>query len=53
MSTVATAEDFADCLLQQVLQILVSCVPFYQFLDHIGRRVAHSFQSDLPLIDAM
>lgn len=49
-----TAENsYANDLPQQVLQILVSCVPFYQFLDHIGRRAAHSFQSDLPLIDAM
>ncbi|CAL5872340.1 uncharacterized protein PFLUO_LOCUS6602 [Penicillium psychrofluorescens] len=41
------------CYMNSVLQILVSCVPFYQFLDHIGRRAAHSFQSDLPLIDSM
>ncbi|OJJ44149.1 hypothetical protein ASPZODRAFT_72838 [Penicilliopsis zonata CBS 506.65] len=41
------------CYMNSVLQILVSCVPFHQFLDYIGRRAAHSFQSDLPLIDAM
>lgn len=41
------------CYMNSVLQILVSCVPFYQFLDHIGRRAAHSFQSDVPMIDAM
>ncbi|OJJ35681.1 hypothetical protein ASPWEDRAFT_40917 [Aspergillus wentii DTO 134E9] len=41
------------CYMNSVLQILVSCVPFYQFLDHIGRRAAHSFQSDVPLVDAM
>jgi ubiquitin carboxyl-terminal hydrolase 10 len=36
----------------QVLQILTFCVPFYQFLDYVGRRAAHSFKSDVPLIDA-
>lgn len=41
------------CYMNSVLQILVSCVPFHQFLDHIGRRAAHSFHSDMPLIDAM
>ncbi|PLB39169.1 mRNA-binding ubiquitin-specific protease UBP3, partial [Aspergillus candidus] len=41
------------CYMNSVLQILVSCVPFYQFLDHIGRRASHSFQSDFPMIDAM
>jgi hypothetical protein len=37
----------------QVLQVLVSCVPFYSFLDQVGKRAAHSFKSDTPLIDAM
>ncbi|KAJ5105203.1 hypothetical protein NUU61_002550 [Penicillium alfredii] len=41
------------CYMNSVLQVLVSCVPFYQFLDHVGRRASHSFQSDLPLIDSM
>lgn len=41
------------CYMNSVLQILVSSVPFYQFLDHVGRRAAHSFHSDMPLIDAM
>ncbi|KAE8337030.1 hypothetical protein BDV24DRAFT_154710 [Aspergillus arachidicola] len=41
------------CYMNSVLQILVSCVPFYQFLDHIGRRASHSFQSDFPMIDAL
>ncbi|KAK1145431.1 hypothetical protein N8T08_004306 [Aspergillus melleus] len=41
------------CYMNSVLQILVSCVPFYQFLDHIGRRASHSFHSDFPLVDAM
>ncbi|KAI9376678.1 hypothetical protein BJX61DRAFT_538583 [Aspergillus egyptiacus] len=41
------------CYMNSVLQILVSCVPFYQFLDHIGRRVSHSFHSNFPMIDAL
>lgn len=41
------------CYMNSILQILVSCVPFHQFLDHVGRRAAHSFHSDMPLIDAM
>jgi ubiquitin carboxyl-terminal hydrolase 10 len=41
------------CYMNSVLQILVSCVPFHQFLDHVGRRAAHSFHGDMPLIDAM
>lgn len=41
------------CYMNSVLQILVSCVPFHQFLDYVGRRAAHSFHSDMPLIDAM
>ncbi|PGH13778.1 hypothetical protein AJ79_03477 [Helicocarpus griseus UAMH5409] len=41
------------CYMNSVLQILVFCVPFYEFLDKIGRRAVHSFKSDLPLIDAM
>ncbi|KAE8378693.1 hypothetical protein BDV26DRAFT_184298 [Aspergillus bertholletiae] len=41
------------CYMNSVLQILVSCVPFYHFLDHISRRASHSFQSDFPMIDAL
>ncbi|KAJ9245475.1 hypothetical protein DTO169E5_780 [Paecilomyces variotii] len=41
------------CYMNSVLQILVFCIPFYQFLEHVGRRAAHSFKSDVPLIDAM
>ena len=40
------------CYMNSVLQILVSCVPFHQFLDYVARRSAHSFHSDVPLIDA-
>lgn len=37
----------------QILQILVYCMPFYNFLDQVSKRAAHSFKSDTPLVDAM
>ena len=37
----------------QILQVLVFCIPFYDFLDQVRKRVAHSFNSDTPLLDAM
>ncbi|KAI9894643.1 MAG: Ubiquitin carboxyl-terminal hydrolase 10 [Vezdaea aestivalis] len=41
------------CYMNSVLQILVFCVPFYNFLDRVGKQVAHKFKSDTPLLDAM
>lgn len=41
------------CYMNSVLQILVSCVPFYQLLDHIGKRASHSIHSDFPMVDAL
>ena len=41
------------CYMNSVLQVLVSCVLFHQFLDYIGRRATHCFHSNVPLIDAM
>ena len=37
----------------QVLQVLIFCVPFYEFLDRISRKAAHSFKGDTPVIDAL
>ena len=37
----------------QILQVLVFCVPFYNFLDQVRQRTVHSMKSDTPLIDAM
>ena len=48
-----TLERIEKLTCKQILQILVSCVPFFQFLDLVGRRAAHSFHSDAPMIDAM
>jgi ubiquitin carboxyl-terminal hydrolase 10 len=41
------------CYLNSVLQILTFCAPFYDFMDQVSKRAAHSFKSDTPLIDAM
>ncbi|KAF2220372.1 hypothetical protein BDZ85DRAFT_204334 [Elsinoe ampelina] len=41
------------CYMNSILQVLVFCVPFYDFLDQVGKRAAHSFKSDTPLLDAM
>lgn len=35
------------------MQVLIYCLPFYDFLDQIGKKAAHSFKSDTPLVDAM
>lgn len=37
----------------KILQTLVFCVPFYEFLDQVSKRVAHSFKSESPLVEAM
>jgi ubiquitin carboxyl-terminal hydrolase 10 len=37
----------------QILQALVFCVPFYDFLDQVAKRAVHSFKSETPLVDAM
>ncbi|KAI9701749.1 MAG: hypothetical protein M1820_006377 [Bogoriella megaspora] len=41
------------CYMNSILQVLVFCVPFYDFLDQLGKRAVHNFKSDTPLIDAM
>ena len=38
---------------EQILQVLVFCVPFYNFLDQVRQRTVHSMKSDTPLVDAM
>ena len=39
--------------MMQVLQVLLYCIPFYGFLDKVGKQAAHSFKGDTPLLDAM
>ncbi|TKA71125.1 hypothetical protein B0A49_03124, partial [Cryomyces minteri] len=41
------------CYMNSIFQVLVFCVPFYEFLDQVGKRAAHSFKSETPLVDAM
>lgn len=41
------------CYMNSVLQVLVFCIPFYDFLEQVGKNAKHSFKSDTPLIDAM
>ena len=43
--------DETNC--KQILQVLVFCVPFYNFLDQVRQRTSHSLKSDTPLVDAM
>ena len=56
MNSVRPAHKFismVSLILPQILQVLVFCVPFYNFLENIGRQAAHSFKSDTPVLDAM
>ncbi|KAI1363052.1 hypothetical protein F5Y08DRAFT_253737 [Xylaria arbuscula] len=41
------------CYMNCVLQALIFCTPFYEFLDQVSKKAAHSFNSETPLIDAM
>lgn len=41
------------CYMNSVLQVLLFCAPFYDFLDQTAKRAVHSFKSETPLVDAM
>lgn len=41
------------CYMNSVLQVLVFCVPFFDFLDQVSKKAAYSFDSKTPLLDAM
>ncbi|KAI1751692.1 hypothetical protein F4782DRAFT_503929 [Xylaria castorea] len=41
------------CYMNSVLQALIFCTPFYDFLDHVSKAASYSFKSETPLIDAM
>lgn len=41
------------CYMNSVLQALIFCLPFYDFLDQVSKKAAYSFKSETPLIDAM
>ncbi|KAK5131271.1 hypothetical protein LTR08_001176 [Meristemomyces frigidus] len=40
------------CYMNSILQVLVFCAPFYNFLDQVRQRTVHSIKSDTPLVDA-
>lgn len=41
------------CYMNSILQVLVNCIPFYDFLDQVSKKAVHSFNSETPLLDAM
>jgi ubiquitin carboxyl-terminal hydrolase 10 len=41
------------CYMNSVLQALIFCTPFYDFLDQVSKKAAYSFKSETPLIDSM
>ncbi|KAL7949469.1 hypothetical protein V8C42DRAFT_351044 [Trichoderma barbatum] len=41
------------CYMNSVLQVLMFCMPFYDLLDQVGKKAAHSFKSETPMIDAL
>ncbi|KAL1898739.1 hypothetical protein Cpir12675_001742 [Ceratocystis pirilliformis] len=42
------------CYMNSILQVLLHCIPFYDFLDQVSKKATHSFnKSETPLIDAM
>ncbi|KFA61405.1 hypothetical protein S40285_03608 [Stachybotrys chlorohalonatus IBT 40285] len=41
------------CYMNSVLQVLMFCVPFHDFLNHIGNQTSHSFKSKTLMLDAM
>ncbi|KAG5518869.1 hypothetical protein PMAC_002400 [Pneumocystis sp. 'macacae'] len=41
------------CFMNVILQVLAFCPPFYNLLDEIGKKMAHSFVNDASLINAL
>ncbi|KIW68304.1 hypothetical protein PV04_04259 [Phialophora macrospora] len=41
------------CYMNSVLQVLVFCLPFYDFIAKVADRAPHTFKSDTPLVDAI
>ncbi|KAJ3299167.1 hypothetical protein HK104_009849 [Borealophlyctis nickersoniae] len=41
------------CFMNAILQPLVHCVPFYNFIKRVGSEVKHSFTSKTPLLDSV
>lgn len=55
MNSVCTERSLPRNLLTwlQILQVLLFCVPFYDFLHQVSERAVHSFKSETPLVDAL
>ncbi|KAK9351128.1 hypothetical protein V1523DRAFT_417719 [Lipomyces doorenjongii] len=41
------------CFMNSILQILLYCVPFYSFVDTLGKKFTHRFNSDTPILDSL
>ncbi|KAG4302317.1 hypothetical protein PCANB_001425 [Pneumocystis canis] len=41
------------CFMNVILQVLVFCIPFYNLLDEIGKKMAHNFVNNTSLINAL
>jgi ubiquitin carboxyl-terminal hydrolase 10 len=41
------------CYMNSVLQVLVFCLPFYDFIAKVADRAPHAFKSETPLVDAI
>ncbi|KAF9880740.1 ubiquitin carboxyl-terminal hydrolase [Colletotrichum karsti] len=41
------------CYMNSVLQVLLFCGPFYDFLDQVSKKAVHKFKSSTPVTDAM
>ncbi|KAK9371042.1 hypothetical protein V1509DRAFT_615605 [Lipomyces kononenkoae] len=41
------------CYMNSILQILLYCVPFYAFVDTMGKKLTHRFNSETPILDSL
>ncbi|KAK9245344.1 hypothetical protein V1506DRAFT_538705 [Lipomyces tetrasporus] len=41
------------CFMNSILQILLYCVPFYSFVDTMGKELTHRFNSETPILDSL
>ncbi|KAG6001952.1 hypothetical protein E4U21_003633 [Claviceps maximensis] len=41
------------CYMNSILQVLVFCTPFYDFLEQLKQKAAHNFKSETPLVDIL
>ncbi|KAG5925608.1 hypothetical protein E4U42_004132 [Claviceps africana] len=39
------------CYMNSILQVLVFCTPFYEFLEQLRQKAVHNFNSETPLVD--